>query len=105
MSLEFIRIASINEVPVGTLKTFSVNNKRILLGNIKGQYYAIGAVCTHKECDLSDGTLDEDKTTDTCACHGAIFDLKTGNVIFHKPIKNEPIYEVRVSGMDILVKW
>ncbi|GAB1398969.1 hypothetical protein MASR1M66_04210 [Aminivibrio sp.] len=37
------------------------NGKSILIANVNGEYYAMGNICTHRGCSLSDGTLEGDK--------------------------------------------
>ncbi len=78
-----------------------------MLSNVKGNYYAIGSICTHAGGDLSKGSLDGNILT--CSRHGCKFDVTTGKVVsgpkmlFRRPtIKDEPSYEVRIKGNDIL---
>lgn len=33
------------------------NGKSILRANVDGEYYAIGNICTHKACKLTNGKL------------------------------------------------
>ncbi|MQF48842.1 non-heme iron oxygenase ferredoxin subunit [SAR202 cluster bacterium AC-647-N09_OGT_505m] len=78
-----------------------VEDERILLANVGGQYYAVTDLCTHAECPLSDGDLDGEVLK--CPCHGSQFDVRTGEVV--APPADEPLtlYAVRVEGDDILV--
>jgi nitrite reductase/ring-hydroxylating ferredoxin subunit len=69
--------------------------------NVKGEYYAIGNVCTHKGCMLSEGGLEGE--TVTCPCHGSKFDVKTGRVVGGPAVRPEPSYQVRVEKDQIMV--
>jgi len=69
--------------------------------NLDGSFYAIGNKCTHMGCALSNGTLKGD--TVQCACHGSVFNVKTGGVIRGRVKKPEPKYELQISGDQILI--
>ncbi len=74
--------------------------KSILVANVNGAYYAIGNICTHMGCNISDGTLKGE--TVQCPCHGSNFNVKTGAVV-KGPAKNpEPSYILRVDGDKVL---
>lgn len=98
---KMIKVATTNEVPKNSLKTFDVNGNKILIANSGGHYYAIGAICKHEEWDLSEGELQGKKVT--CAGHGAIWDLENGSAEFDEPLDKEPVFEVEVRGNEIFV--
>jgi 3-phenylpropionate/trans-cinnamate dioxygenase ferredoxin subunit len=106
--MSFVQIATIDQLPLGTMKDYTVNSKEILLTNYDGKYYAMDLKCTHMGGDLSKGKL-EGKIV-ICPRHGAKFDITTGECVsgpkmgFMKPkIKNEIIFVVKVEGNNILV--
>jgi 3-phenylpropionate/trans-cinnamate dioxygenase ferredoxin subunit len=106
--MSFVQVATIDQLPLGTMKAYTVNGKEILLTNYDGKYYAMNLKCTHMGGNLSKGKL-EGKIV-TCPRHGAKFDITSGVCIsgpklgFIKPeIKNETIYTVKVEGNNILV--
>lgn len=84
------------------MKTFQVEGKDILLANLNGSFYAIGAICNHQEWDLSEGTLQGEEVV--CAGHGAIWGLKTGQGKFGRPLPPEPVYKVDVKDGQVLVE-
>jgi len=106
--LDFVKVTEASEIPTGTMKKITINGKEILIANVNGTYYAIGNYCTHKSGDLSQGTLEASIVT--CPKHKAKFDVTTGKVIsgpkllFSPKISDEPSYQVKVEGKDILVK-
>ncbi len=83
------------------MKSFDVSGTQVLVANVGGKYFAIGAICKHAEWDLSEGTLENRKVV--CAGHGAIWDLTNGQAEFEEPLEPEPVYKVKVQGNDILV--
>lgn len=97
----FIKLASISDVKPNIMMGLEINDKKILLVNVNGSYYAIGNVCTHRGCQLSKGKLQGE--TVICPCHGSTFDLKTGNFVKGPTKKPEPTYELKVENNDILI--
>ena len=76
---EFIEAASATELKEGTMKKVMVRGYWILLAMVKGRYFAVDALCTHLEGDLSEGTLRD--TILTCPMHHSRFDIRNGHVI------------------------
>ena len=91
------------------MKMVKLGEKEILIINLDGKYYAIGNRCTHRGGELSKGTVEG--TTINCPRHKAKFDVTTGKVIsgpriplMHPKVEDEPSYEVKIEGTDILLK-
>lgn len=99
---DYVKVASTSQIPEGKMKTLSLGSNEVLVANVGGQYYAIGAICNHKQWDLSEGALEGD--TVVCAGHGSRWNLKTGEAKFVRPLPPEPVYEVKIEGSDILIK-
>ncbi len=97
----FVKVAVTADLPPGELMLVDVEDERIVLANVDGQYYALTDVCTHAECPLSSGELDGEVLE--CSCHGSQFDVRTGEVV--GPPADEPLtlYAVRIEGDDIMV--
>ena len=98
----FTKAVESSKVPPGSMLTVEVGGESVLIANVDGHLYGIGAVCTHEEWDLSEGTLED--TTVTCAGHGTVWDLKTGKGVFDEPLKDEPLYDVKEEGGFLFVK-
>lgn len=75
---EFVAVASLDQVPPGSLFTCEVGGEEIVICNCEGTLYAINNVCSHAYAQLSKGELDEDDCTLECPLHGAIFDVRSG---------------------------
>ena len=95
-----IEIASTKDLTPGKMVSVEKNGKAVLIANVNGTYHAIGNVCTHMGCKLSEGTLTGD--TVQCACHGSIFNVKTGSVEQGPAASPEPSYSLRIDGDRIL---
>lgn len=97
----FVKVASTRELRNDEMKGVDAGGKSILLVSLKGEYYAIGNVCTHIGCMLSDGALSGENVK--CPCHSSVFNVKTGKVV-NGPAQNpEPAFQVKVTGDQILV--
>jgi len=99
---EFKRAVEASKVPPESMLTVDVAGESVLIANVDGRYYGMGAICTHEEWDLSEGALSD--TAVTCAGHGSVWDLKTGTATFDEPLENEPLYEVKEEGGFLYVR-
>lgn len=102
MSQDFVRVASISEVPEGSLKTVALGEAKVVIANVGANYYAMSAICTHAQWDLADGELEGE--TVICPGHRASWNLNTGEAEFYSPLDPLPLYEVKVEGSEILIK-
>lgn len=100
--MQKIKIATKNELPPGKMKEYRVAGKVIALANTEGEIRAFEGYCTHEKCSLAGGFLDG--YTLTCYCHGASFDITTGEVL--APPAKDPLktYPVTIEGEDIMVE-
>lgn len=96
-----IRVGSVDEVPSGTMKSFSVEGINMLIVNLEGRFYAINNKCTHMGGDLSKGHL-EGKIV-RCPRHGSQFDVTTGVRITGPAKNNEPAYELKIDGQNLSI--
>jgi nitrite reductase/ring-hydroxylating ferredoxin subunit len=102
MTDEFVRVASVSEVPPDKMKVVQYKGQPVCLANSKGNYYAIRNTCTHLGGPLAQGKL-EDRIVQ-CPWHGSRFDLATGEVKRGPALTPELAYEVRVEGSTILLR-
>lgn len=96
----FVKVASVSDVPPGQGKAVNVGDREVALFNCSGQICAIDNVCPHAGGPMADGQLDG--TVVTCPWHGWRFDVCTG-VSPANPNAKLPKYEVKVEGNDIHV--
>ncbi len=99
---DFVKVCSVSDIKPGTAKRVNAKGKEIALFNMQGKIYAIGAVCTHAEGPLDEGTIEG--TEVECPFHGARFDVTTGKNT--SPPAPSPVekFEVTVEGNDVKVK-
>jgi nitrite reductase/ring-hydroxylating ferredoxin subunit len=100
-NLEFVKVASKKDVPIGNMRIVEVNGTSILLANIDGEFYAIGNICTHRGCKLSNGALNGEIVQ--CPCHGSRFNVKTGEVVGGPATKPEQKYKLKTEQNQIQI--
>lgn len=100
---QFVRVASLREVPEGEVLGVEADGKRVCLANVDGEVYAFADNCSHRDFPLSNGEVDVDDCTITCEWHGATFDIRTGAARSLPAIKPIPVYTCKVEGDDIFV--
>ncbi|MER3447054.1 MAG: hypothetical protein C4291_09515 [Candidatus Dadabacteria bacterium] len=97
-----IEVAKTGDIELGQSICVEIEDKRIAIFNIGGNYYAIDDACTHVGGPLSEGECEEYVVT--CPWHGARFNIKTGDVLSppaKRPIKS---YRVQVERDSIKVE-
>lgn len=99
---DFIKAVEASKIPPDTMVTVKVGGESVLIANVDGKYYGMGAICNHQEWDLSEGTLED--TAVTCAGHGTVWDLRTGKGVFDEPLADEPLYDVKAEGDFLYVR-
>jgi len=98
---EFVRVASLAEVPPGEMHTVEVEGRSVVLANVDGQIFAFAGECTHRGGPLGDGTLEADVVI--CPWHGGEFNVRTGQVVGPPPERPVATYEVQIEGTDIKI--
>ena len=98
---EFIKVASLSELPKGAGKTVQAGDKEIALFNVDGTIYAIDNTCLHVGGPLGEGELEG--PTVTCPWHGWQYNVLTGQNVANPDLK-VAIYPVQVEGNDISVE-
>ncbi len=99
---DYIKTVNATDVKPGSLLTVDVQGDSVLIANVDGKFYAMGAICTHEEWDLSEGSLEGVKVT--CAGHGSVWDLRTGKAEFDEPLQDEPLYDVKEDDGFLYVR-
>lgn len=92
-------VADVEDVPPGELISVEVDGEKVLVANVDGTFYALGDVCTHQHCLLSDGWLEG--TDVVCPCHSSKFDLESGEPDRPPATEPEPTYDVVVEDGTI----
>lgn len=91
---EWINVMPVAELKPGMHTEFRLKKLRLLLANIKGEFYAVEDRCSHDNGRLSGGEICAGEIT--CPRHGARFDLKTGAVLSPPAFEDIATFPVRV---------
>jgi nitrite reductase (NADH) small subunit len=97
---EFIKVASISELEVGSCKTVEVNGKVIALFNVGGKVFALDNTCLHQGGPLGEGLLEGEIVT--CPWHFWEFNVRTGEKV-GDPSVRVATYPVQIEGDGIKV--
>jgi nitrite reductase/ring-hydroxylating ferredoxin subunit len=96
----FVKLANLDELPVGGAKEVEFEGRVYALFNIDGVVSAIDGICPHQGGPLAEGTLEGSIVT--CPWHGWQIDVCTGQTPLGAKIK-QLVYEVKVEDQDVLV--
>ncbi|MFB6167119.1 MAG: Rieske (2Fe-2S) protein [Candidatus Nanohaloarchaea archaeon] len=95
-------VADAEELEEGEMVSVEVDGEKVMVVKADEEFYAIGDVCTHEHCLLSDGWLEGKDVV--CPCHSSKFDLETGEPDRPPAKEPEPTYEVEVRDGKVLVE-
>lgn len=98
-----VKVTTFNEIPEGDLKRVKVGEQDIAIFKISGQIYALSNICTHEGCYLNEAHQMHFDVIE-CTCHGAQFDVKTGEVILPPATEKLRKYKTEVLGDDVYVE-
>ena len=99
---EWVRVASTEQCPPGTLLGVGAGNERIVLANVEGEIYALLDRCSHQDFPLSDGELDGYRLE--CIYHGAAFDVCSGRAMQLPAIRPVKTFPVEVRDGQVFVE-
>jgi nitrite reductase/ring-hydroxylating ferredoxin subunit len=97
---EFVKVASVFELPPGSTKTIEVMGKTIALFNVEGTIYATDNTCLHQGGPLGEGELMGEVVI--CPWHQWEYNVRTGEMPGNSSVK-VATYPVQVEGSDIKV--
>lgn len=98
----FFKALKITDLPKNSVKQVELNGILLAIYNIDGKIFATSDICTHEECNLSDGFLNGNVVE--CPCHGGRFDVETGEVKALPPTIPLKTYRARVKGESIEIE-
>lgn len=70
-----------------------------------GEYYAVGAMCSHQRISLMSGDVDTDDCIVTCPLHGAEFDLKNGEHLCMPAVRPIESYALKIEDGKIFIDF
>ncbi len=101
MADEFVKVASVSDIPPGDMMSVRVGTEEVLLVNLGGNLHACDDICTHAYANLSEGDLEEGELV--CPLHGAVFDVVSGSPVTPPATEALRKFAIRVEGDDVLV--
>lgn len=84
------------------MKLRVLNGRKIAVAHLGPDYYAFDNACTHHQCSLSEGSLENQEVV--CPCHGGKFNVKTGQATGLPAVSPVTIYPVKVENGSIYVQ-
>jgi nitrite reductase/ring-hydroxylating ferredoxin subunit len=96
----FVKLATLQELPIGGAKEVEFEGRVYALFNVDGEISVIDGICPHQGGPLAEG--DVEGTTVTCPWHGWQFDVRTGKTPLGPKIK-QATFEVKIEGQDVMV--
>ena len=104
MMLTFQKIANRKDLKEGSLLRVDIDGKPIVLAMVRGNIYAMDAVCSHEGGPLEDGSLEGYELK--CPWHYALFDVRNAKVseqtVWATDLQSYSVKVDEVSG-DIMV--
>lgn len=97
----FFMAARVGDVPLGGMKRVDIGDRRILLANVGGQFYAVDDTCTHEDASLSSGALRGEWVK--CPLHGSRFNVRTGEVVEEPASEKLATYPVRIEADEVWI--
>jgi NADPH-dependent 2,4-dienoyl-CoA reductase/sulfur reductase-like enzyme/nitrite reductase/ring-hydroxylating ferredoxin subunit len=91
----------IDQVPEGAMLAGHAEGKPVLLARSAGEWFAIGAVCSHYSGPLAEGLMVGD--TVRCPWHHACFSLRTGEALRPPALNDVSCWRVEQRGEMVYV--
>lgn len=89
------RLTEFSAPAEGELTAVTVDDREIALALAGGRLYAFDDTCTHQQCSLADGEVED--LSVVCPCHAGTFDLATGAVLSGPPKDGVRTYPARLA--------
>jgi len=95
MSTETTFAIPLAEIPEGSMRSYSVGDREIVVCRAKDGIHALDNICTHAFARLHEGRLRGTRLI--CPLHGASFDIRDGRA--HAPATQPlTVFPTRVAG-------
>ena len=105
-ALEWYRVAAVDELPVGRVKTVTASTHSLALTNIDGDFTAMDNRCPHQGGPLGEGSIEVGSDGECwlrCPWHGWDFDPKTGRSPGGHADSGQQLYPIDVREDGIYV--
>ena len=99
--MEFTTVARVEDIPMGTAQSFTVNQRVVAVFHSQDGYHAIDDICPHMGASLATGHVEEGVVT--CPWHAWRFSIRDGTWCDNPKIKIDS-FDVRVVDDEIQVR-
>jgi 3-phenylpropionate/trans-cinnamate dioxygenase ferredoxin component len=99
---DWTTVAEGDDLPAGEMIEVDNRGEPLVIARAAAGLYAFEGWCTHEECPLSQGQLTEHRLE--CYCHGAVFDIRTGEALVGPAVASLETYPVRERDGAIQVE-
>jgi 3-phenylpropionate/trans-cinnamate dioxygenase ferredoxin subunit len=98
---EWVKVGGAGEVAEGEMISYGVGRRAVAIANLGGDLFAFDDLCSHQQCSLSEGDLDD--TIVECPCHGSQFDITTGEAVVGPATEPLDVFKVREEDGELQV--
>ncbi len=99
---DWVEVGRESAIVTGEFVVVEIDDVKIAVFNIDGDFYAMEDVCTHDYGCLTGGKIAGDKIM--CPRHGAWFNIKTGEALNPPAYEPAPVFPVRVEDGKVFVR-
>jgi len=104
--MDWIRVAHVDDLPEGRVKTISARTVSLCLSHFQGQWAAMDNHCPHQKGPLGEGSIEkgvDDKCWIRCPWHGWDFDPLTGKPPGGHADTGQKLYPLDIRDGEIFV--
>ena len=98
---EWVTVGQAGEIADGEVNSYTVGDRQVAIANVGGALHAFDDLCSHLQCSLASGELDE--VVIECPCHGSRFDVTTGEAVQGPATDPVDVFEAREEGDELQV--
>ena len=74
-----VEVGAASEIPPGTIRGVEFGDRRFIVVNVEGDFFALDGICTHAYAELGMGFLAADRVI--CPIHLSQFDARSGEAL------------------------
>lgn len=98
----WIHVCPVTDLSEGMRTFIDVDDKRVMVLCVEGEYYAIESMCSHAMFELDDAPVED--CTLVCPLHGAHFCIKTGEALSAPATEAILTFPLKVENGMILIQ-
>ena len=95
-------VTDTTDVELGSSISVNIDGTKILICHTEEGFFAVQDMCTHALTPLCGGFIQG--TLISCPLHGAVFDLKTGEVMAPPAFEDLQTFKLKIEGSSVSVQ-